>query len=155
MTVKAFNRAMLALASCTAVGVVFAQQGQQQGAQQQQQQETQQARAPQQQGQQGQQGEQMAQGRRVIVGQVEDVRDIPIAEGGGEHKLVKVMANEKTVVVDLGPTQEAQLDVQPGDRILAIGNSARIGGRPVIYARYIGELYGNVPLQEEDKLALR
>jgi hypothetical protein len=57
---------------------------------------------------------------------------------GDMHRLVKLQRIDGgTVVVDLGVSAP---EVQQGDRIFVQGHAARISGKPVIFARYFGEL---------------
>lgn len=57
---------------------------------------------------------------------------------GTPRELVKLQRTDGgTVVVDLG---EAAAQVHPGQRLAVQGHSARISGKPLIFARYVGEL---------------
>lgn len=54
------------------------------------------------------------------------------------RELVKLQRTDGgTVVVDLGA---AAAQVHPGERLSVQGHAARISGKPVIFARYVGEL---------------
>lgn len=86
------------------------------------------------------------QGERVVVGKVVEARDIKLKTVAGDgHRLVKIEnAEGKRMIVDLGLTEsvnEMGIDLQQGDMILAVGKSARINQRPVLYAKYVGQLY--------------
>lgn len=86
------------------------------------------------------------QGERVVVGKVVEARDIKLKTVAGDgHRLVKIEnAEGKRMIVDLGLTEsvnEMGIDLQQGDTILAVGKSARINQRPVLYAKYVGQLY--------------
>lgn len=112
------------------------QQREQQGLQAQQGQPSQQQ--AQQQPQQRQQAQQQAE--RTVVGEVIDQREVTIADTGATHNLVKLQNQQgQTIVVDLGAATQA-MDLQQGDRIIAVGKSARLNNRPVLYAQYAGEL---------------
>lgn len=125
------------------------QQGQQQAARQAQQQAQQQAgRQAQQQGQQ-----QPEQAERTVVGQVVDQREVAIAGADTKHKFVKLRNDQgHTIVVDLGAATQA-MDLQQGDRVIAVGKSARVNDLPVLYAQYAGQLesVGRTGLQNQQQ----
>lgn len=81
-------------------------------------------------------------GFRSVIGQVVDSRDLTIKGSQNKHRLLKLETPQgKRVVVNLGDaTKLGQMQIAKGDRIYAVGKSARIGGKPVIFARYAGEL---------------
>lgn len=80
------------------------------------------------------------QGERAVLGKVVDQRQIQLKEGEAKHHLVKLENPQgKTIVVDLGAATE-EMDLKKGDRLFAVGKSARINERPVIYAKYAGEI---------------
>lgn len=81
-------------------------------------------------------------GFRSVVGEVVDSRDLTIKGSQTKHRLLKLETPQgKRVVVNLGDaTKLGQTQIAKGDRIYAVGKSARIGGKPVIFARYAGEL---------------
>ena len=81
-------------------------------------------------------------GFRSVVGQVVDSRDVSIKGSQGKHRVLKLQTPQgKRVVVNLGDaTKLGQMQIAKGDRIYATGKAARIGGKPVIFARYAGEL---------------
>ncbi|MDN5870255.1 MAG: hypothetical protein L0H73_05985 [Nitrococcus sp.] len=95
--------------------------------------------------QQMQQHQAYHQAHRMVIGKVTDTRDVTIkGPAGDKHRLLKLNANDNTVIVDLGAmTQETfkGLDISQGTRIWVLGSSARINGKPVLFARYVGELY--------------
>lgn len=126
----------------------FQPQGQQQMPQQQAQEQYRQGQPGQQQFQQGQPGQQQQraqqqqaqQGERAVFGRVVDQQAVSIAETGETHQLVKLENQQgETIVVDLGEANQA-MNVEPGDQLFAVGKNARINERPVLYARYAGEL---------------
>ncbi|MDN5870254.1 MAG: hypothetical protein L0H73_05980 [Nitrococcus sp.] len=97
-----------------------------------------------------QQQQAMHQAHRMVIGEVTDVRGVQIKGAAGDkHRLLKLSANEDTVViVDLGAMPEQafkDLGINKGTRIWALGSSARINGKPVLYARYVGEVYDFKP----------
>jgi hypothetical protein len=80
-----------------------------------------------------------APGAKDIVtafGEVTGTTQIRTREG--DHRdLVKLQRSDGgVVVVDLGP---AAARVQRGERLFVQGHSARISGKPVIFARYLGQ----------------
>ena len=89
-------------------------------------------------------------GFKSVVGTVVSIQDMdlkaPNQEGSVSHRLVKLETPDgKNVVIDLGESAklkeaEAADQIKEGNRIYAIGKSARIGGKPVIFARYAGQL---------------
>lgn len=86
------------------------------------------------------------QGDRVVIGKVIDHRDVRLKGVPGDgHRMVKIQNRDgKQMVIDLGSSGEQPrgLDLQNGDRVIAIGRNARVDDRPVLYARYVGELHG-------------
>lgn len=94
-------------------------------------------------GEQKAKGQQQAQaqqkrGERTVVGKVVDQQEIAIQ--GTQHQLVKLENQQgETIVVDLGAATE-EMQLEQGDRLMAVGKSARINDRPVLYAKYAGEL---------------
>lgn len=81
-------------------------------------------------------------GYRSVVGTVVDTTDISLKGVQGKHRLLRVETPQgKRVVVDMGETTKlGGVSIAKGERIFASGKAARIGGKPVIYARYVGEL---------------
>lgn len=140
---------LILAASAVSTPSVYGQSQQPQQSQQQAQQE-QQA----QQGQQAQKGGQKAnqqamkselgqKGSKVVVGEVIDARDVALEGTAGDgHRLVRLQNREgENVVVDIGLASAAQdLEINQGDRVVAVGNPARIDGRPVIFAMSVGKL---------------
>lgn len=101
-------------------------------AQQQQQKQTQTAQES-----QAKSGGETMKGIVTASGKVVGDADIKTT-AGDMHRLVKLQRiNGDMVVVDLGVSAP---DVQKGDRIFVHGHAARISGKPVIFARYFGEL---------------
>jgi molybdopterin-binding protein len=94
-----------------------------------------------QQGQQQQQQAQQAPGERVVIGEVVDQRRVDLTGvPGGKHHLVKLQNQQgRTLIVNLGAATE-EMNIEEGDQLLAVGKSARIDNRPVLYARFAGEL---------------
>jgi len=89
----------------------------------------------------------MNQGRRVVVGTVEDMRDVNIKGVDDSNRLLKINANDNMVFVNLGGVSNKALPtIEKGDEIVVVGNSSRINGKPVIQARFIGEVYSYVPV---------
>lgn len=78
--------------------------------------------------------------RAAIVGQIQDSRDVQLSGAAGDaHRLYKVRTAEgKNMVLDIGQVQGQQVELSQGDLVIAIGNKARINGRPVLFARYYG-----------------
>lgn len=91
--------------------------------------------------QQGQQNEAM-RGRRAVIGEVVEIRDIQLKGVSDKHRLVKIKnAQGNTLVVNVGNAARTPMKgVKKGSRIVAIGKEARINGNPVLYARYVGQL---------------
>lgn len=93
--------------------------------------------------QDSQKQEQMKKGTIALVGTVVDSTNVTLKTAAGQaHYLVKVESGKENrrVVVDLGLQTDANKEIQTGDRIFAVGNSARINDRPVVFARFYGEL---------------
>jgi len=89
----------------------------------------------------------MNQGRRVVVGIVEDMRDVTIRGIDDSQRLLKINANDNMVFVNLGGvSSDALPTIEKGDEIVVVGNSSRINGKPVIQARFLGEVYSYVPV---------
>lgn len=86
---------------------------------------------------------------RIVIGKVTDTRGVQIkGPAGDKHRLLKLNANDNTVIVDLGAMNEQtfkDLGINKGNRIWVLGSSARIDGKPVIFARYVGEVYDFTP----------
>lgn len=123
-----------------------AQQGQQQARRQAQQQGQQQA------ARQAQQ-QQPEQAERTVVGQVIDQREVAIAGAEAKHTFVKLRNDQgQTIVVDLGAATQA-MDLQQGDRVIAVGKSARVNDLPVLYAQYAGQLetVGRTGLEQQQQ----
>lgn len=82
-------------------------------------------------------------GRRAVIGEVVEVRDIQFKGIPVKHRLVKIRNRQgNTLVVDLGDATKTEMArLKKGSRIFALGKEARVNGDPVLYARYFGELY--------------
>lgn len=78
-------------------------------------------------------------GKDVVTATGEVLGTVQIRTNAGTpRELVKLQrTGGGTVVVDLGA---AAAQVQQGERLFVQGDSARISGKPVIFARYVGEL---------------
>ncbi len=79
--------------------------------------------------------------RIAIIGKLTDVRNVRLKGKAGpeEHRLLKLTTNDgDTYVVDIGVGIKGLMGFSKGDRIIAVGNSARINGKPVVFAKYIG-----------------
>lgn len=86
-------------------------------------------------------------GKRIVVGKVIEMRDIALKSGSGSdfakhHIVVLESTKGKRVMVNTGLTERPPKDLKlsKGDRVVAIGKSARINGKPVLVAQSIGEL---------------
>lgn len=82
-------------------------------------------------------------GSMTVIGKVIDARDVQLkGVAGNGHRLLKIKNREgKKMVVDVGASGSLdKIDISQGDFIIATGRSARIGGKPVLYAKYVGEL---------------
>jgi hypothetical protein len=90
-------------------------------------------------------GVKTANGNMVLVGELVDTRDVMLKGLKEEkHRLLKVKPgnDSQAVIVDIGVQDPAaSFGLMKGDRVIAIGKSARINDRPVLFARSIGELY--------------
>lgn len=87
--------------------------------------------------------EAMKKGTMSMVGTVVDSTNVNLAGAAGTgHYLVKIESgkDKRRVVVNLGVQSDANKEIQKGDKIFAVGNAARINDRPVVFARYYGEL---------------
>lgn len=85
----------------------------------------------------------MKKGTMSMVGTVVDSTNVSLAGAAGtDHYLVKIESgkDKRKVVVNLGVQSDANKEIEKGDKIFAIGNAARINDRPVVFARYYGEL---------------
>jgi hypothetical protein len=81
----------------------------------------------------------------ILVGELIDSRDVTL-KGVNEdkHRLLKVKPGNgtQTVIVDIGRQDSvASFGLVKGDRVIAVGKSARINDRPVLFAKSIGEIY--------------
>lgn len=95
------------------------------------------------------------QSQRVVVGKVVAAKDVELnSVAGNGHRLVR-LENTKgnTLVVDLGLIEKLpeNMTLDEGDNLMVVGKSARINGRPVVYAQYAGELHavGHTGTQQE------
>ncbi|SFR47603.1 hypothetical protein SAMN05216203_0637 [Marinobacter daqiaonensis] len=89
------------------------------------------------------QKDRMKKGTMSMVGTVVDTTNVNLAGAAGSgHYLVKLESgkDKRRVVVDLGVQSDANKAIEKGDKIFAVGNAARINDRPVVFARYYGEL---------------
>lgn len=83
------------------------------------------------------------QGKRAVIGEVVDARTVRLDGVAKDHHLLRVRNKEgKEVVVNIGaPARMAHAEAPvTGDRIVAVGKSGRINGKPIIFARYIAKL---------------
>lgn len=78
----------------------------------------------------------------IVIGELVATRDVDL-EGNTRHRLLKLQPRQgDSIVVDIGtPDPAATKDLQPGDRVIAVGRSGRINDQPVLFARNMGELY--------------
>ncbi len=85
------------------------------------------------------------EGPRVVIGRVTDTRQVKIEGATEPHQMLKLENDAgQTLIVDLGSTAKhpkAAAAFDKGDRIVVIGRNARIGGEPVLFARYAGPIY--------------
>lgn len=82
-------------------------------------------------------------GDMTIIGKVIDSMDVQLkGVAGNGHRLLKVRSSDgEKMVVDVGAVGSLdKIDLTRGDFLIATGRSARINGRPVLYAKYVGEL---------------
>jgi len=90
-------------------------------------------------------GIEASSGNMVLVGELVDTRDVTLKGVNEEkHRLLKVKPGNgpQAVIVDIGTQHPAaSFGLMKGDRIIAVGKSARINDRPVLFAKSIGELY--------------
>lgn len=81
----------------------------------------------------------------VLVGELVDTRDVTLKGVDEEkHRLLKIKPTNasQAVIVDIGRQDPAtSFGLMKGDRVIAVGKSARINDRPVLFAKSIGELY--------------
>jgi hypothetical protein len=92
---------------------------------------------------QGQQANNPAmKGRRAVIGTVTETREIQLKGINAKHRLVKIRNKEgQNLVINVGDaTRTPAGQFKKGSRIVAIGKEARINGKPVLYAKYIGDL---------------
>ena len=85
------------------------------------------------------------QKQRVVVGEITDMKDVTLKGIDSSHKIVKIENDTgKTMYINLGAmdTPPQDLKMEKGDRLLVIGKNARINGKPVLHAQYVGELFG-------------
>jgi hypothetical protein len=85
-----------------------------------------------------------ANANRFVVGRLVDARSISVDgdQGPSRHRLLKLESRSgEQIIVDMGPSRSpSAMGFKQGDLIVAMGKSARINGRPVLYAHYVGEL---------------
>jgi Cu/Ag efflux protein CusF len=80
------------------------------------------------------------QGQRFFVGTVVDVKDINLKGMSVKHTLFKVENKTgKTMVVNVGAGAEVG-DIKKGDKVAFVGKTARINGKPVLFAKAFGEM---------------
>ncbi len=80
------------------------------------------------------------QGQRFFVGTVVDVKDINLKGMSVKHTLFKVENKTgKTMVVNVGAGAEVD-DIKKGDKVAFVGKTARINGKPVLFAKAFGEM---------------
>lgn len=92
---------------------------------------------------QGQQANNPARkGRRAVIGTVTDTTKIQLKEINAKHRLVKIRNKEgQNLVVNFGASTRVPADqLKKGSRIVAVRKEARINGKPVLYAKYVGNL---------------
>lgn len=92
---------------------------------------------------QGQQANNPAmKGRRAVIGTVTETREIQLKGVNAKHRLVKIKNKEgQNLVINLGDATRVPADqLTKGNRIVAVGKEARINGKPVLYAKYVGNL---------------
>jgi len=81
---------------------------------------------------------------RFVIGKLIDAKSVRVAgpRGTGKHRLLKLESrNGEQIIVDMGTSRSpSAMGFRQGDLIVAMGKSARINGRPVLYAHYVGEL---------------
>lgn len=85
----------------------------------------------------------MKKGTMAMVGTVVDSKNVNLKGAAGTgHYLVKIESgkDKRRVVVNLGVQSDANKEIEKGDKIFAVGSAARINDRPVLFARYYGEL---------------
>jgi hypothetical protein len=81
-------------------------------------------------------------GRRAVIGEVVDTREVQLKGVGAKHRLVKIKNKEgKNLIVDVGDaTRTPAGRFKKGSKIVAVGKEARINDKPVLYAKYVGDL---------------
>jgi hypothetical protein len=86
-------------------------------------------------------------GRVLVRGTVQDVRDVTLKGVPDKHRLIKIATPEgRHVIADLGTGKGFQdLNLQQGDRVVLLGEAARINDRPVVKARFAAELVALAP----------
>ena len=133
---------VVSVGALLATPVAFAQQ---QGQQDQDVQQTQQAaEQSQSDAMQGPSQGMQANANRFVIGTLVDARSINVEgdQGPSRHRLLKLESRSgEQIIVDMGPSRSpSAMGFKQGDLIVAMGKSARINGRPVLYAHYVGEL---------------
>lgn len=77
-----------------------------------------------------------------MFGEVVGTREIQLKGTQTKHRLVKIKNNQgNTIVVNVGDaTRTPDGRFKKGASVMAIGKAARINGKPVIFAKYIGDM---------------
>lgn len=81
-------------------------------------------------------------GQRAVIGQVVDTREIQLKGVSAKHRLVKIKNKQnEMMVINVGDaTKTPAGKFKKGAMIVAVGKEARISGKPVLYAKYVGDL---------------
>lgn len=80
---------------------------------------------------------------RTVMGKVIDSMDVKLkGVAGNGHRLIKIESTTgKKMIVNVGKVGSLdEISLTRGDFLIATGRSARIGGKPVLFAKYVGEL---------------
>lgn len=87
------------------------------------------------------------QGKRMATGKIVDMRDIDMksssGNASGKFRMLEIESKSgKRMLVNTGLADQPveKLALKKGDHIVAIGKSARINGKPALFAQYVGEL---------------
>lgn len=92
---------------------------------------------------QGQQSSNRAmKDRRAVIGEAVETREIQPKGVNTKHRLVKMKNKEgPNLALNVGDATRMQAgQFKKGSRLIALGKETRINGKPVLYAKYLGDL---------------
>ena len=87
--------------------------------------------------------------RAVIQGQVVSAKQVQLQGVNRPHTFLKVRGTQgQMAVVDIGPHMPKTLGLTRGERVIVIGDPARVSGQPVVLGSNIAQLRGAYRLRQ-------